>query len=92
MRHQRKREDRLFSLMERVLAIQEQTLAAQNRLLEIWSGGPDASPSNATAFRTVEEDFLLENLKKAAEYEDDDAKAILEDPMRLEAYLAQFRD
>jgi hypothetical protein len=90
-RHQRNREDRLLALMERVLSVQEQTLATQKLLLQIWSTVPGAADTNAVDFRSFEEDYLLNNLRKAAEFEDPEAKEILEDPARIEAYLAQFR-
>jgi hypothetical protein len=82
-RHQRKKEDRLFDILERTLAIQEQ-------MLRIWSP-PETGASTATDFRTFEDEYLLQNLKEAAKLGDEEAVAILSDATNLEVYLAQFR-
>lgn len=73
-----------------MLALLERTVALNEQMLKLFAPvAPEGT--SAEPFRTYEEDYLLENLKKAAEYEDEEAKAILENPDSLEAYLAQFR-
>lgn len=84
-RHERKERAEILSLLKQVLATQQQ-------LLQLWLGATGPVDSTAVSGRTFEEEYLLKNLKEAAEFEDAEAKAILADPTRLEAYLAQFRD
>jgi hypothetical protein len=82
-RHQRKERDRIYDILERVLAVQEQ-------MLKLWTP-PEAEPSSAVGFHTFEDAYLVQNLKEAAQFEDAEAKEILDDPSKLEAYLASFR-
>lgn len=73
-----------------MLALLERTVALNEQLLKLFTP-PDSSHTTAHDFRSFEEDYLLENLKEAAKFEDPEAVAILEDPIKTEAYLAQFR-
>jgi hypothetical protein len=85
-RHERKQQDRLFSLLEQVLA-------NQNRLLEVWLGSVgEASSTQALDERSFEDEYLVRNLQEAAALGDEEAQMHLSDQTSLRAYLAQFRD
>jgi hypothetical protein len=84
-RHERKREDRILALLEQVLV-------NQNKLLDLWLGQTETLPTEAPKERSYDDAYYLQHLQEAARYGYDDAEAILADANRLEAYLAQFRN
>jgi hypothetical protein len=85
LRHARKREDRILALLEQVLA-------NQNKLLEVWLGSGVETKSDAVKERTYDDTYYIQHLQDAAKYGYDDAREILANDGRLEAYLSQFRE
>jgi hypothetical protein len=85
-RHERKTQDRILALLEQVVA-------NQNKLLEIWLGSAsEPLKSEAIKGQSYDDAYYITHLQDAAKYGYDDAEAILKDPDRLENNHSHFRE